>query len=249
MPKAEEVVLESDPQSLDDRSSLADQVAERVVKLIIDEGLRPGDRLPAEGALASTFEVSKPVIREGLSQLVGLGLIESHKGSVATVKRVTDKPLMAYFSFAVRQDPQGLREAIELRRVLEEHVVTIAAMQATDEDMKELRRCLGHLYVTRDLGEEWSVADAEFHRKILEIAQNPTLGRILTAINDALWETVTGVRSLHHPDTLGSYHRHEAIFKAIEARDPVAAKEAMKAHFDAMNYVIDHLDDEPTQEQ
>ena len=170
--------------------------------MIIDQGLGPGDTLPAEGALAASFNVSKPVIREGLSQLVGLGLIESRKGSVATVKKLTGKPLEAYFSFAVRQDPHGLRQAIELRRVLEEYVVTVAAKQATDQDIHKLRRCLGHLYVTRDLDEEWARADAEFHSQILEIAQNPTLGRILTAINDALWETVTGVRSLHHPDTL-----------------------------------------------
>ena len=106
---------------------------------------------------------------------------------------------------------------------------------------RELRCCPGHLYVTRDLGAEWSVADSVFHRKILEIAQNPTRGRILTAINDALWETVIGVRCLHHPDTLASYHRHEAIFKAILARDPVAAQAAMRAHFDAMSHVIVHL--------
>lgn len=222
--------------------SLADQVAKRVAQLIIEQGLRPGDTLPAEGALASKFNVSKPVVREGLSQLVGLGLIESRKGSVATVKRLTGKPLEAYFSFAVRQDPQGLRQAIELRRVLEEHVVTVAASQATDEDIHKLRRCLGHLYITRDLDEEWAVADAEFHSQILEIAQNPTLGRILTAVNGALWETVSGVRAMHHPpDTLASYKRHEAIFEALEARDPVAARTAMSAHFEAMNDAVDRL--------
>lgn len=222
--------------------SLADQVAQGVAKLIIEKGLRPGDSLPAEGALAATFSVSKPVVREGLSQLVGLGLIESRKGSVATVKRLTGKPLEAYFSIAVRQDPQGLRQAIELRRVLEEHVVKVAAKQATDDDIHKLRRCLGHLYITRDLDEEWAVADAEFHGQILEIAKNDTLGRVLTAINGALWETVSGVRAYHHPpDTLASYKRHEAIFTALEARDPEAAHTAMSAHFEAMNYAVDRL--------
>lgn len=227
---------------LDTHGSLADQVAEGVAKLIIDQGLGPGDTLPAEGALAASFNVSKPVIREGLSQLVGLGLIESRKGSVATVKKLTGKPLEAYFSFAVRQDPHGLRQAIELRRVLEEYVVTVAAKQATDQDIHKLRRCLGHLYVTRDLDEEWARADAEFHSQILEIAQNNTLGRILTAVNSALWETVSGVRAFHHPpDTLASYKRHEAIFDALEARDPVRARTAMSAHFEAMSEAVDVL--------
>jgi len=222
--------------------SLADRVADGVATLIMDQDLRPGDALPAEGFLAARFKVSKTVVREGLSQLVGLGLIESRKGSVATVKRLSGKPLQAYFRFAVRQDPRGLIQAIELRRVLEEHVVTVAAKQVTEKDIRSLRRCLGHLYVTRDLDDEWTIADAEFHRHILEIAQNATLGRILAAISGALWETVRGMRSLHHPtDTLASYKRHEAIFEALAARDSDAARAAMAAHFDAMKDAIDRL--------
>lgn len=232
-------------ESPQERGSLAHQVAEAVARLIIDQGLKPGDALPAEGVLAERFGVSKPVVREGLSQLVGLGIIESRKGSVATVRRLSGKPLEAYFSVAVRQEPQGLRQAIELRRILEEHVVAVAADQITDEDVNSLRRCLGHLYVTKDLDEEWAVADAEFHREILRIADNATMGRILDALHGALWETVSGVRRLHHPsDTLASYKRHEAIFEALARRDKEGARAAMRAHFDAMSEAIDRLSDD-----
>lgn len=237
-----------EPEAPTGPQNLATLVAEEVAKLIVGSGLQPGDALPAEGALAARFKVSKPVVREGLNQLVGLGLIESRKGSVATVKRLSGKPLEAYFSVAVRQDPQGLRQAIELRRVLEEYVVGVAAEQMTDDDVQKLRRCVGHLYVTRDLDEEWAMADTEFHRQILQIANNPTMGRILDALNGALWETIAGVRSLHHPvDTMASFKRHEDIFKALEARDVEGARAAMRAHFAAMDEAVYRLAYEKSQ--
>jgi GntR family transcriptional regulator, transcriptional repressor for pyruvate dehydrogenase complex len=220
-------------------ASLAAVVAEGVAKMIIDGGLRPGDPLPAEAALGSTFGVSKPVVREGLSQLVGLGLIESRKGSVATVRRLSGKPLAAYFSVAVRQDPEGLRQSVELRRVLEEYVVGVAARQITDEGISALRRCLGQLYVTRDLDAEWTAADFEFHRQILAIANNPTLSRILDALNSALWETISSVRAYYHPhDTLASYTRHADIFGALAERDAEGARGAMRRHFDAIEVAL-----------
>lgn len=223
--------------------SLASQVAEGVAKMIIDHGLQPGDSLPAEAALGSTFGVSKPVVREGLSQLVGLGLIESRKGSVATVKRLSGKPLAAYFSVAVRQDAEGLRQSVELRRVLEEYVVGVAARQITNDGVKTLRRCLGQLYVTRDLDAEWAAADFEFHRQILAIANNPTLSRILDALNRALWETISSVRAYYHPkDTLASYTRHASIFDALADRDAESARAAMRDHFEAIELALDSLD-------
>jgi DNA-binding FadR family transcriptional regulator len=49
---------------------------------------------------------------------------------------------------------------VELRRVLEEYVVGVAARQTTDEGISALRRCLGQLYVTCDLDAEWTAANS-----------------------------------------------------------------------------------------
>lgn len=118
----------------------------------------------------------------------------------------------------------------------------VAAEQITADDEKKLRRCLGHLYVTRDLDDEWPVADHEFHNQILRIANNPITGRILDALHAAIRQTVSGVRTLHHPaDTMASFKRHEAIFHALISRDPDAARLAMRAHFDAVDLAINNL--------
>ena len=207
-------------------SSLAAVVAEGVAKMIIDRALRPGNPLPAEAALWSTFGVSKPVVREGLSQSVGLGLSKSRRGSVATVRRLSGEPLAAYFSVAVRQ-------SVELCRVLEEYVVGVAARQITEEGVKTLRRCLGQLYVTRDLDAEWAAVN---------FANNPTLSRILDALNSAHWETISSVRSYYHPhDTLASYSRHPDIFAALIDGDAETAQAAMRKHFDAVELALDTI--------
>jgi GntR family transcriptional repressor for pyruvate dehydrogenase complex len=228
-------------------TSLVESVAQHIQALIVDGGLSPGDRLPSEGALALRLGVSKPVVREALSQLAGIGMIESRKGRVATVKHPSSKPLETYFRLAVGHDMEGFREAVQLRRVLEEHVAGVAAKRVTNREIQVLRSCLGELYVTRDLEQEWADADLAFHTQIFQIAKNGLMGSVLGALDEAVGrtvgKTVRGVRAVHHPeDPMASFLRHEAVFKAIEARDPAAAREAMRIHFDAVEAALDALE-------
>ena len=66
--------------------SLVDKVEFRLMELLSQGKLGPGDMLPKEVELADAFNVSRTVVREALTRLKVMGLVESikHKGSVVT---------------------------------------------------------------------------------------------------------------------------------------------------------------------
>ena len=59
---------------------LSDSIVERIETLVLEGSLRPGERLPAERALAEEFGVSRPSVREAIQKLVARGLLVSRHG-------------------------------------------------------------------------------------------------------------------------------------------------------------------------
>lgn len=223
----------------DGEARLPDLVAQQLTGLIENGTLGPGDRLPAEGALARRFGVSKPVVREALRQLSALGVISRHQGRVATVEPLSARSFQTCFRFAVGGSKQRLLEAVQLRRALEEHAVAMAAARISDEGVARLKFALGVMEAARDLPEEWMRADFRFHMLIFEAAENELIGRVLEGLRGSIEDTVRAVYlSQKAPDTRGSLRRHKAIFDAVSARDPERARRAMGRHFDSNERVL-----------
>jgi GntR family transcriptional regulator, transcriptional repressor for pyruvate dehydrogenase complex len=63
------------------RRSSVDQVVERIRDVITEQMLAAGERLPGELELVEQLQVSRPVLREALARLQGLGLIEIQRGN------------------------------------------------------------------------------------------------------------------------------------------------------------------------
>jgi GntR family transcriptional repressor for pyruvate dehydrogenase complex len=66
---------------------LSDQVAEQLSAEITQGRLAPGDKLPTEARLVEQFAVSRTVVREAVSRLKSLGLVDSRQGSGVFVRQ------------------------------------------------------------------------------------------------------------------------------------------------------------------
>ena len=62
------------------RRKLSDEIRDRLVTLIREDELRPGDQLPSERQLMDRFAVGRPAVREALQSLGTAGLIEINHG-------------------------------------------------------------------------------------------------------------------------------------------------------------------------
>jgi GntR family transcriptional repressor for pyruvate dehydrogenase complex len=165
---------------------------EHLTEGIEQAGLRTGDRLPNEGALAEQLGISKPTLRQALRVLELSGLVEVRRGKSGGIFVATDLvPSVAIFT-AVKVEEEAAIDVLRARRVLERAVAQEAMRVATAADLVELERTVDLL--ERHLGERPSVmrADAMFHRALVRSCRNETIqaamrgvGRGLAPIRDA----------------------------------------------------------------
>jgi GntR family transcriptional regulator, transcriptional repressor for pyruvate dehydrogenase complex len=218
------------------RASLADQVGERLLSMIRDEALLPGDRLPSESVLASQFGVSRPVIREALSHLKSLGIIGTQGGKQAVVRQVDARLPAIFFEYALSLKGADVLDLLEVRRGLEVQSVELAAARADAGHVERLRDLTGRMkgHLERYEIEAFVDLDVEFHRLIARSSGNALLVHLIEAIREPLRESVVvGLTSRRSSEEVLHIHRmHGEIVAAIADRDVELARAAMIEHFD-----------------
>ena len=215
------------------RETLSDQVAQRLAEFIAAE-LRPGDLLPSEASLLERFEVSRPVVREALRSLAGQGLIDVVSGKGAIVRPVDDRLLRLFFQRAIEVESASLVELMEVRKPLEVQSAALASQRGTREDVEaigaKVSTMRGHL---EDL-DAYAEHDVEFHVLVALASHNGIMRHLIGSIRHSLREAIQeGLRRRTSRAELERVQQlHEAIYRAIAARDAAAAADAMARHFD-----------------
>lgn len=217
------------------RRSLADQVTDALVQLILDEGLDEGDPLPSTAELAERFDVSRTVIREALAALAGRGILSRSQGRETVVATPGPGDLFNLLQFRVRRDAIRPLDILECRMGLEVLAARGAAERRTDDDVASLRDSLDRLASAED-GDSFHRADIALHREIAEAAHNPLLVLILDALVDFLHDVRVQATKRHRAKggtSKSVVEQHRAIVDAIEAGELDGAEEAMRHHLSA----------------
>lgn len=205
-----------------------DAIAADIEHQIVTGHLAGGDRLPSERRLAEQYGISRPLVREVLRTLVERGLIEVHPGRGAFVRRPSSLQVTRSLDVLYRRRQPTARHLSEARLMLECEAAALAAHRADLEDVTELRRRVEVLEASTTAVERVR-NDLAFHLALAAAARNPVIETMFASIAPLTVELM--VRSHGDPDVLQrSMHHHRATYEAIAARDPVAAREAMRAH-------------------
>lgn len=208
---------------------LYQQVVKEITTLIGSGSYPPGSRLPPERELAERFEVSRLTIREAIIALEVLGRVRVKTGSGVYVQSTQPEAPTA------KEDDVGPFELTQARAVIEGEAAAIAASMITDDELRELEKTLSMMADENAEGDLTSqVADRQFHLVISRATRNAALSLSI----QRLWEiregsprvrrAYEGVCKLNGKNRLDE---HKAIFDALKARDPAAARKAMHKHF------------------
>jgi DNA-binding FadR family transcriptional regulator len=213
------------------REALPDQIAARVISLIGERHLKPGDRLPPERELAQAMGVSRSSLREALRALSLLGVTEMRHGDGTYLTALDPDALMRPFGLVLALSDGQMQELFEARRVIEPGLAALAAARADDETVEALRLCVGESAATVDDEEAFMQADLELHSLIARAASNSILWHVIGSISGM------GVASRRRTNPLPglreqSVEDHRALVAALEARDPDAAAAAMLRHLE-----------------
>jgi DNA-binding FadR family transcriptional regulator len=209
-------------------------VAQRIRELVREENIQPGERLPSERDLAIRLNVSRASLREALIALELGGDVEVRGGSGVYVTKVADA------QSAMPEAGPGPFEVLATRRVIEPEVAAIAARVATDGAIDAILTAAAEMergHSDRSTNER---ADRNFHLSIARATGNSALVGVMEYLWDqrgTLWRTLHEhyrTEELRR-ETLGDHRR---IVEAIAARDPTAARQAMRNHLERVTRTL-----------
>jgi GntR family transcriptional repressor for pyruvate dehydrogenase complex len=220
------------------------QIARQVRSLIRDGVLKVGDKLPPERDLVQQFGASRASVREALSAMEMLGLIECRGGQGNFIKADgSDGTIDGELLRTLLQDHDPF-EIFEARLEMEPSLAALAAERATDEERGKLK---GQVERLRALGEriradadkrpaiaEYMEEDRKYHLEISRSAHNNVLFTVFSGVNLMMKETHwKGMKSKGLSDgaNITAYAaEHEAILAAILERDGKAAHREARKH-------------------
>jgi DNA-binding FadR family transcriptional regulator len=217
---------------LNRRETLAVRTATLLKHYILSERLEPGVRLPSERRLADSLSVSRVVLREALSQLMGEGLLE-RPSPYALCVAPHDRPKLAAELAGLEQEDARAMDLIQLRVILELGAVDAIVASATDSHLKEIERWVIDGERRLAAGEPFHRVDAGFHAALLKSLGNQVIENFLPLIEEHFRYDffLDPVRmTLGAPSDQETIEHHRGIYEAIKRRDPVAARDLMLAH-------------------
>jgi DNA-binding FadR family transcriptional regulator len=216
---------------------LGDQLSQRMAALIESGEFSEGGRLPPESELADRFGVSRPVIREALSQLRVMGVIVSRRGSGSYVQRRVDVPtrtITTAVGFGPVSSLAQVRQCHDFRISVEGDAACYAALNRTPEMLVEMRSALDRMEAAIEQGSVGMTPDFELHLSIARASCNEFYIAVLESMRTPIEFAINLARSLaltHPHDHLFTVQaEHVAMFEAIKAQDKDAARLAMQTH-------------------
>lgn len=213
-------------------ASLSEQLADALAVSIRDGQLEPGQRLPTESDLVKRFGVSRTVVREAMSRLKTLGLIETRQGSGAYVGP-RPEPAIEQLVLSPDGSVDAVIQMVEVRRALEAESAALAAARRTPQALKQIKSAVQALDKAVSRGGDGVAEDVALHATIAQAARNPYLLATLAYLNHFLLDATRVTRANEATrDDLAQQVRdeHAAIVAAIEAGDVAAARMAGATH-------------------
>ncbi|NBH10604.1 FCD domain-containing protein [Amycolatopsis sp. SID8362] len=207
------------------------QVAAHLTRRIVRGGIEDG-RAPSELEITQEFGVSRVVARETLKILASLDIVDVAQGRRVVVRPRAEwdylSPLLIEWLPAEIVD-ELLQELHQMRALLEPELAAMAAASISDETLARLGDEIGRMAALEAEPEAYLEVDHEFHMEICRAAGNRILDRIMYS---ARWLGTASRRATN--EAPAGLHRataqHAKIYEALVARDPAAARAAMREH-------------------
>jgi GntR family transcriptional regulator, transcriptional repressor for pyruvate dehydrogenase complex len=206
-----------------------EQVVARVYELIQREELKPGDRLPPERELAKQLGISRPSLRAGLGSLISMGVLQSRQGAGTFI--VDGPPALDSEPLRLLAELHGFSfdHMFETRSILEVGAAGLAAEHATGDQLATMSEEIAEMFAALKDPQQFLVHDIGFHRAVAAASGNPTLATLVEMVSAILYERRRNTIARAH-DFNEALEFHRRVYRAIRARKPEEAREAMREH-------------------
>lgn len=224
------------------QKKIYEQVAESIYDMIKSGQVKPGEKLESVQQLAEHFQVGRSAIREALTSLKAMGLIEIRQGEGTFIKQFEKEQITSPLSTAILMNKEDIAHLLEVRKIIEIGTAYSAAQKRTDLQLIAMEAALEEMRLScgnEELGEQ---ADLRFHLSIAEGSQNPLLISLMNHVSGLMAENMKETRRLwlysKQATTDRLYEEHVAIYNAIKVQDPEKARSIMLQHIENVEVVL-----------
>ncbi len=224
-----------------------EEVSEAILGMIKNGTLKPGDKLLPVHQLAEQFQVGRSAVREALSALRAMGLIEMKQGEGTYVKNFTASSLTSSLNSTLLMKQEDIVNLFEVRKVLEVGVVGAAALKRTEENIHNMKHWLDEMQ--KGIGDEQAgeKADFHFHMVIAEASHNNILLELMNHVSEMIAEAIGETRRiiLYGEQTTAErlLEEHRKIYEAVLENDVEAAQQAMQNHLTNVEYMVTGIEE------
>lgn len=218
-----------------------EQVADSLISMIKEGELKSGDKLDSVEQLAQNFGVGRSAIREALSGLRSMGLVEMRQGEGTYVKAFDAERFTLPVSTAFLMKQDDVKELYQVRKILEVGTAAYAAESYTENDLKKMEKALQQMAEAKGNDKMAEQADTEFHLSIAQATQMNLLIHLMGSVSELISETIRETRRvlLYTEDrSTILYKEHERIYQAIKNRQPDQARQNMYEHLENVEKLL-----------
>lgn len=218
--------------SVSPRKKTYEKIIDQILDLIKSGQLKKGDKLPSERKLCEMLGVGRTSLKQAISSLSALGIIDSLHGDGNYLTRGGNVDLVIPLTAQFFLGNCKITDMVSIRYMLETQVAIVVAGKITEPQLTALRAIVERM---KDLQDDAARVrlNFEFHKFVVDILKNELLSNIYDCISDLISHQVLLA------DGLNFYQNHLNLLNAFEQRDSALAYSLMKEHFEA-KYVDMH---------
>ncbi|MDM5461492.1 MULTISPECIES: FadR/GntR family transcriptional regulator [Bacillus] len=219
-----------------------EEVSEAILTMIKNGTLKPGDKLLPVHQLAEQFQVGRSAVREALSALRAMGLIEMKQGEGTYVRNFDPSSLTKSLNNKLLMKKEDILNLLEVRKVLEVGAVRAAAAKRTEANLQNMKHWLDEM--AKSIGDEKAgeKADFHFHMGIAESSHNNILLELMNHVSEMIAETIGESRRiiLYGEQTTSErlLEEHQSIYNAVLKQDVELAQQAMLNHLTNVEHIV-----------
>ena len=233
-------------EELKKKKKVSDEVARAIERIIVDNDLQPGDKLPSQTELSTALGVGARSVREAIKTLEARGLIQSFHGKGFFVRHNNLDYFLEVLNdsmvFNLETDKNILLELTYMREMIETNVIYDIAANPDNELLKDLIDIVNLMDRAIDANDisKYNKLDIQFHKRIIGAKKNGIIITLYKYLSNLLEKSITKTGYMEEllRDGLQDHH---LIVEALVGRDPQRAKDIMEKHILSTQHKLENI--------
>ena len=209
--------------SIEGNQKYCQKIMKQIQDLVLTGELKKGDKLPPERKLSEMLGVGRPTLKQAISALEAMGIVESVHGGGNYISGNIDN-IFNPFTLKYYLSEGNEEDILEFRYILEVQFAKLATLKITDSDIFELEAIVEQMKVVTNKKKRLEI-NYSFHLEIAKIAGNSLITSMYESIMDLI------IQQTIETDGENFYQSHKDIVEAIKSKKPQLVAKIMSNHF------------------